>query len=62
MREFADTELIPSGLSEQRKRYLFDEIRPFCDEKYQDVTCPEPRVSRKRSLQSKREKFLAQNC
>ena len=47
--------LIPSGLSEQRKRYLFDEIRPFCDEKYQDVTCPEPRVSRKRSLQSEKD-------
>ena len=35
-----------SGLSEQRKQYLDDEIRVFCDEKNRDITCPEP--SRKR--------------
>ena len=34
--------LSPSGLSEQRQQYLFNEIRVFCDEKYQDITCPEP--------------------
>ena len=41
--------LSPSGLSEQRQQYLFDEIRVFCDEKYQDITCPEP-PTRKHSI------------
>ena len=34
--------LSPSGLSEQRKQYLYNEIRVFCDEEYRDITCPEP--------------------
>ena len=34
--------LSPSGLSEQRKQYLYNEIRVFCDEEYKDITCPEP--------------------
>ena len=38
--------LNPSGLSEERLKYLFDQIRPYCDEQYRDVTCPAP--SRKR--------------
>ena len=37
------SEIFPSGLSEERKQYLFEQIRPFCDEKYRDVTCPKPR-------------------
>jgi hypothetical protein len=37
------SEIIPSGLSEERKQYLFEHIRQFCDERYKDVTCPEPR-------------------
>ena len=41
--------LSPSGLSEQRQQYLFDEIRVFCDKKYQDITCPEP-PTRKRPI------------
>ena len=40
--------LSPSGLSEQRKQYLYKEIRGFCEEKYKDITCPEP--SRKRPV------------
>ena len=42
--------LSPSGLSEQRKQYLYKEIRGFCEEKYKDITCPEP--SRKRPVHS----------
>ena len=34
--------LPPSGLSEERKQYLYNEIRVFCAEKYRDITCPEP--------------------
>ena len=34
--------LSPSGLSEQTKQYLFNEIRVFCDEECRDITCPEP--------------------
>ena len=37
------SEIIPSGLSEERKQYLFEHVRPFCDERYRDITCPEPR-------------------
>ena len=36
------SEIFPSGLSKQRKQYLFEQIRQFCDEKYRDITCPEP--------------------
>lgn len=35
--------LHPPGLSAERQLYLFEHIRTFCDEKYHDVTCPEPR-------------------
>ena len=28
------SEIIPSGLSEERKQYLFEHVRPFCDERY----------------------------
>ena len=30
--------LTPPGLSEERKQYLFQQIRPYCDEKYRDIT------------------------
>ena len=42
--------LTPPGLSEERKQYLFQQIRPYCDEKYRDITCPQPRVQ-KRTVQ-----------
>ena len=32
----------PPGLSLERKWYLYDKIRPFCEEQYQDITCPFP--------------------
>ena len=31
----------PSGLSQQRKGYLFQEIQEFVDQDYQDLVCPE---------------------
>ena len=34
--------LSPSGYLKNLKQYLYDEIRRFCDEQYQDITCPEP--------------------
>ena len=34
--------LQPSGLSFERQQYLFEHIRPFCEEKYRDITCPDP--------------------
>ena len=36
----------PSGLSSERQWYLFDKIRPFCEDKYQDITCPQPPIPR----------------
>ena len=42
--------LTPPGLSEERKQYLFQQIRPYCDEEYRDITCPQPRAQ-KRTVQ-----------
>ena len=35
----------PSGLSQQSKEYLFQEIREFVYQDYQDLVCPEPSQS-----------------
>ena len=32
----------PAGLTEERKRYLYHEIRPFVSPQFQDITCPSP--------------------
>ena len=34
--------MTPSGLSSNRQWYLFNKIRVFCPEEYQDITCPKP--------------------
>lgn len=35
-------DIIPEGLTEERKMYLYEKIRPFCDENKQDLLCPAP--------------------
>jgi len=40
--------LQPSGLSFERQQYLFEHIRPFCEEQYRDITCPDPTPGQKR--------------
>ena len=30
------------GLSQKRREYLFRSIRPFADEEFRDITCPNP--------------------
>lgn len=32
----------PNGLSLERQWYLYDKIRPFCEPRYQNITCPLP--------------------
>ena len=32
----------PADLTEERKRYLYHEIRPFVSSQFQDITCPSP--------------------
>ena len=32
----------PPGLSLERRQYLFEKIREFCPEDYQDLVCPNP--------------------
>ena len=32
----------PAGLTDDRKKYLYEQIRPFVSQQYQDVTCPSP--------------------
>lgn len=36
------TEIVPEGLSWKRKNYLFQKIRPYCDEAHKDLLCPDP--------------------
>ena len=59
--------LTPSGLSQERKQYLFEHIRPFCDEEYRNITCPEPRAQKRPNSQeqgpsTKRSKRLCSHC
>lgn len=35
-------EIKPDGLSAERRWYLYNDIREFCDEKDVDVVCPRP--------------------
>lgn len=39
--------LQPEGLSDTRQRYLYDEIRQFCEEEYKDITCPKPKSNKR---------------
>ena len=34
----------PTGLSAEHQWYLYDKIRPFCDDSFKDITCPHPLV------------------
>ena len=34
--------ILPAGLTEERKKYLYEQIRPFVSPQYQDATCPSP--------------------
>ena len=59
--------LTPSGLSQERKQYLFEHIRPFCDEEYRNITCPEPRARKRHNSQeqgpsTKQSKRLCSHC
>lgn len=36
--------LNPEGLSEERKKYLFHDIREFVAENYRDLVCPDPNM------------------
>ena len=35
-------QIVPTGLSMERKQYLYDKIREFCPEEAQDLVCPKP--------------------
>lgn len=34
--------IIPAGLSIQRKKYLYEKIRPYCRDEHKDLLCPKP--------------------
>lgn len=36
--------IVPKGLNAKRQWYLYQEIRPFTAEEFQDITCPRPTV------------------
>jgi len=35
-------QIIPPGLSEERKVYLYQKIREFCPDNVNDIVCPKP--------------------
>ncbi len=35
-------QILPLGLNDERKNYLYEKIRPFCKTECQDTLCPEP--------------------
>ena len=54
-REALPSQITPPGLSLDRQWYLYEQIRKFCDEEFQDVTCPEPRVQKRSRTQDEDE-------
>ena len=44
--------IVPKGLSADRQWYLYDIIRPYCEEYSADTTCPLPTVDRTRTPRS----------
>ena len=51
--------LSPTGLSPERERYLYEQIRPFCQLEYRDLTCPVPSGYQNVVVQHKR---LCSHC
>ena len=62
--------MTPPGLSRERMQYLFEHIRPFCDEQHRNITCPEPQAQKRRAAEeqhesgpsAKRSKRLCSHC
>ena len=42
------TVLQPAGTDETRQWYLYEQIRKFCEDEYKDITCPKPRVPKRK--------------
>ena len=68
-RDALPSQMTPPGLSLDRQWYLYEQIRQFCDEEFQDVTCPEPRMQKHSRTQDedesppvKRSKRLCSYC
>lgn len=49
---------ITPGLSLYRQWYLYQQIRQFCDEEFQDTTCPEPERQKRSHTQDEDESRL----
>lgn len=39
------SKVLPQGLSDDRKKYMFTNIRPYCKEEFKYLLCPEVDVS-----------------
>ena len=52
-------QITPSGLSLDRQWYLYQQILQFCDEEFQDITCPEPEMQKRSRTQDEDESPLA---
>lgn len=68
-RDALPAQISPPGLSLDRQWYLYEQIRQFCDEEFQNVTCPESRVQKRSCTQNKDEsppakcsKYLCSYC
>ena len=40
--EGGPSQIVPPGMSQQRKAYLFNSIRQFVDSSKKDILCPQP--------------------
>ena len=43
--EGGPSQIVPPGMSQQRKVYLFNSIRQFVDSSKKDILCPQPYIS-----------------
>ena len=52
----------PLGIPPERQKYLYEQIRMFCEPEYTDITCPQPELNSvlSSSLQSLTSKAILQ--
>ena len=53
------TVLQPAGMDETRQWYLYEQIREFCEDEYKDITCPKPRVPKRKQQNQDAEETAA---
>jgi hypothetical protein len=44
----APSAIVPPGLDRARREYLFKNIRPYVEDPWKDVMCPEPEAAKRK--------------